>query len=189
MGLLIRIIELFSLFVIKLVKSSLTDDPDGNSIVIFIVNALVILAWLVGLGMALALLILAVSLKILLYALLLAYLAAFGWSKFCRYLSAGGQETYLLCSTVGLTVLIGTTIQLHKMPSADAHTLLVYWIFLLVMGFILWGITLFNVSTPTAVDPVFSPGRIQYTQRFRTTNISPEIPTINSAQAYLKNMK
>jgi len=189
-GLLCKIINLFCLFVIKLVKSSLTNDPDGNSIIIFIVNALTILAWIFGFGFALAMLVWAVSLKILLLALVLAYLAAFGWSKLCHRLPPSAQEMYLLLSTVGLTVLIGTAIQLKKMQSADAHALLVYWIFLLFVGFILWGITLFNTSTSAGVEPIVFTGKIKPKQRFHTTiNVSKEIPEPNGAQTYLKNLK
>ena len=135
MGLLCKIIDLCYLFIIKVAQISLTNDPDGNSVVIFIVNALKILALIVGLGFALAMLVLAVSLKILLFALVLAYLAAFGWSKLFRRLAPSAQEMYLLLSTVGLTVLICTAIQLKKMQSADAHTLWIYWIMLLIVGF------------------------------------------------------
>ncbi len=190
MGLLCKIIDLCYLFIIKVAQISLINDPDGNSIVIFIVNALTILALLLGLGLALAVLVWAVSLKILLAALLSAYLAGFGWSKLCRRLDPSAQEMYLLLSTVGLTVLIGTAIQLKKMQSADAHNLLVYWIFLLFVGFILWGITLFNTSTTAGVEPIVFTGKIQSKQRFHTTiNVSKEISTPNPAQTYLKNLK
>ena len=190
MGLLCKIIDLCYLFIIKVAQISLTNDPDGNSVVIFIVNALKILALIVGLGFALAMLVLAVSLKILVFALVLAYLAAFGWSKLCRRLAPSAQEMYLLLSTVGLTVLIGTAIQLKKMQSADAHTLLVYWMFLLFVGFLLWGITLFNTLTSAGVEPIVFTGKIKPKQRFHTTiNVSKEIPEPNGAQTYLKNLK
>ncbi len=189
MGLLCKIIDLCYLFIIKVAQISLTNDPDGNSIVIFIVNALTILALLSGFGLALAVLVWAVSLHILLVALLLAYLAAFGWSKLCRRLDPSAQEMYLLLSTVGLTVLVGTAIQLKKMQSADAHNLLVYWIFLLFVGFILWGITLNNTSTTAGVEPIVFTGKIKPKQRFHTTNVSKEISTPNPAQTYLKNLK
>ncbi len=189
MGLLCKIIKLFCLFVIKLARSSLTNDSDGNNVVIFIVNALKILALIVGLGFALAMLVWAVSLKILLAALLSAYLAAFGWSKFYRRLSPSAQEMYLLLSTVGLTVLVGTAIQLKKMQSADAHNLFVYWIMLLIIGFSFWGITLNNVSTAVGVEPIIFTGKIKPKPGFHTTNLSKEISTPNPAQAYLKNME
>ena len=189
MGLLCKILKLFFLFVTKLIKNSLLHDPYGNQTLIFLVNALTIFAWLFGFGCTLYLLVWAVSLKILLTALFVAYLAAFGWSKLSRHLSASEQEAYLLSSTLGLTVIFGTLIQLSRMPSADGHALLVYWIILLIFGFVLWGITLFNVSTATKVEKVLTPKQIVYKQRFRTTNISPETPPPNSAQAYLKNIK
>ncbi len=190
MGLLCKIIDLCYLFIIKVAQIALTNDPDGNSVVIFIGNALTILALIVGLGFALAMLVLAVSLQILLAALLLAYLAAFGWSKLCCRLTPSAQEMYLLLSTVGLTVLIGTAIQLKKMQSADAHALLVYWIFLLFVGFILWVITLCNTSTSAGVEPIVFTGKIKPKQRFHTTfNVSKEIPEPNGAQTYLKNLK
>jgi hypothetical protein len=187
-ALLCKIIDLCYFFIIKVAQISLTNDPDGNSVVIFICNALTILALILGLGLAWALLVLAVSLQILLVALVLAYLAAFGWSKICRRLTPSAQEMYLLLSTVGLTVLVGTAIQLKKMQSADAQTLLVYWIMLLIVGFSFWGITLNNVSA-AGVEPIVFTGKIKPTQRFHTTNVSKEIPESNGAQTYLKNLK
>ena len=190
MALLCKIIDLCYLFIVKVAQISLTNDPDGNSFVIFICNALTILALLLGLGFALAMLVLAVSLQILLAALLLAYLAAFGWSKLCRRLTPSAQEMYLLLSTVGLTVLVGTAIQLKKMQSADAHTLWLYWIMLLIIGFSFWGITLCNTSTAAGVEPIVFTGKIKPKQRFHTTlNLSKEIPEPNGAQNYLKNLK
>ena len=189
MGLLCKIIDLCYLFIVKVAQISLTNDPDGNSIVIFIVNALTILALLLGLGLALAVLVWAVSLKILLATLLLAYLAAFGWSKLCRRLAPSAQEMYLLLSTVGLTVLVGTAIQLKKMQSADPHNLFVYWIMLLIVGFSFWGITLNNVSTAAGVEPIVFTGQIKPKQRFHTTNLSKEILEPNRVQTYLKNLK
>lgn len=191
MGLLCKIIKLFCLFVTKLIKNSLLDDPYGNQTFIFFANAVTIFAWLFGFGCALYLLVWAVSLKILLTALVLAYLAAFGWSKLCRRLAPSAQEMYLLLSTVGLTVLIGTAIQLKKMQSADAHNLFVYWIMLLIIGFSFWGITLNNVSMAAGVEPIVFTGKIKPKQRFHTTiiNVSKEIPEPNGAQTYLKNLK
>lgn len=189
MGLLCKIIKLFFRFVTKLIKNSLLDEPYGNQTLIFLANAVIIFAWLFGFGCALYLLILAVSLKILLTALFVAYLAAFSWSKLSHHLSASSQEAYLLSSTVGLTVIFGTLIQLSRMPSTDGHTLLVYWTILLIFGFVLWGITLFNVSTATKVERVLTPKQIVLKQRFRTTIVSKEIPPANSAQAYLQKMK
>ena len=189
MGLLCKILKLFFRFVTKLILNSLTDDPYGNQEVIFLANTVTIFAWLFGFGFALYLLIWAVSLKILLTALLVAYLAAFGWSKLCRHLSASSQEAYLLSSTVGLTVIFGTAIQLYRMPSADGRTLLVYWIILLLFGFALWLITLINIPTATEVERFLTSKPIVYKRRFRTTEISRETPAANAVQAYLKNMK
>lgn len=189
MGLLCKILKLFFRFVTKLVKNSLLHDPYGNQTLIFLANAVIIFAWLFGFGCALYLLVWFVSLKILLTALFVAYLAAFGWSKLSRHFSASEQEAYLLSSTVGLTVIFGTLIQLSRMPSADGRALFVYWLFLLICGFVFWGITLYNVSTATAVEKVLTPKQIVLKQRFRTTIVSKEIPPVNSAQAYLKKMK
>lgn len=189
MGLLCKILKLFFRFVTKVIKNSLFHDPYGNQTLIFLANAVTIFAWLFGFGCALYLLVWAVSLKILLYSLFVAYLAAFGWSKLYRHLSPSEQEAYLLSSTVGLTVIFGTIIQLRRIPSADPRALLIYWLFLLMLGFMFWGITLYNVSTATEVERDLTPKQIVYKQRFRTTNIFPETPPPNSAQAYLKNMK
>ena len=92
-------------------------------------------------------------------------------------------------STVGYTVLVGTAIQLHKLHGADAKALLFYWIFLLVFGFIIWGVTVFNVTNYPEFKPVFSVKRIEYKHRFRRTKIIEDIPTDNQAQAYLKKIK
>lgn len=189
MGLLCKILKLVFLFVAKVIKNSLLHDPYGNQTLIFLANAVTIFAWLFGFGCALYLLVWAVSLKILLTALFVAYLAAFGWSKLSHYLSASSQEAYLLGSTVGLTVIFGTLIQLSRMPSADGRALLIYWLFLLICGFVLWGITLCNVSTATKVERVLTPKQFVYKQSFRTTNIFPETPPANRVQAYLKKMK
>lgn len=189
MGLLCKILKLFFCFVAKVIKNSLLHDPYGNQTVIFLANALTVIAELGCFALALYLLVWAVSLKILLTALFVAYLAAFGWSKLSRHLSASSQEAYLLSSTVGLTVIFGTAIQLTRMPSADGRTLLVYWIILLLFGFALWGITLINIPTATEVERFLTSKQIVYKQRFRTTNTFPETPTANAVQAYLKNMK
>ena len=189
MGLLCKILKLVFRFVAKVIKNSLLDDPYGNQTLIFLSNTVIIFAWLFGFGFALYLLVWFVSLKILLTALFVAYLAAFGWSKLSHHFSASEQEAYLLGSTVGLTVIFGTLIQLSRMPSADGHTLLVYWTILLIFGFVLWGITLFNVSTATKVEKVLTPKQIVFKQRFRTTIILKETPPANLAQAYLKKMK
>lgn len=115
------------------------------------------------------LLVWAISLEILLKTLLVAYLAALAWSKFCHYFTPFEQEMCLIGSSVGLTVLIGAAIQIRRMPEADGNTLLFYWIFLLIFGFIIWGITVFNVIKTAELKPVLTINKIEYKQRFRTT--------------------
>lgn len=189
MGLLFRIIKRLYLFVTGLIKNSLIDDNYYNQVLVGIANLLTIFAWLLGFGAAIYLLVRAISLEILLKTLLIAYLAALVWSKFCHRFTPFGQEMYLIGSTVGLTVLIGTSIQLHRMPLADGNTLKIYWLFLLIIGFILWGITVFNVYRAAKPKPVLAMKKIEYKQHFRITKIPQEIPTQNPAQGYLKKIK
>lgn len=189
MGLLFRIIKRLFLFVTELIKDSLIDEPDQNQVLVGIANLLIILSWLGGFGIAIYLLVWAISLEILLKTLLVAYLAAYVWSKFCIHLTPSEQEMYLIGSTVGLTVLIGALIQIRRMPEADGKALLIYWIFLLIVGFILWGITLFNVTYAAKVKPVLAIKKMEYKQRFRITKIPKEITANNPVQAYLKKLK
>lgn len=189
MGLLCRIIKWLYLTVTKLINSSLIDDPYGNQVIVEIANFSTILMWLFGFGGILYLLVKAISLKILLITFLLAYLAALGWSKFSRHLTAFEQEIYLIVSCVGLTVVIGTVIQLHRMQWANGKNLLVYWLFLLILGFIIWGITVFNVTQAAKFKPVLVTKKIESKQHFRTTKLPKEIPLNNPAQAYLKKLK
>lgn len=189
MGLLFRIIKRLFLFVTELIKDSLKDSPYQNQVLVGIANLLIILSWLGGFGIAIYLLVWAFSLEILLLSLLIAYLAAYAWSKCCNYFTPFVQEVYLIGSSVGLTVLIGALIQIRRMPEADGKALLFYWIFLLIVGFILWGITLFNVTYAAKVKPVLAIKKIEYKQRFRITKLPNEIPTNNPAQAYLKKLK
>ena len=189
MGLLCRIIKWLGLTVNRLVSNSLIDDPDQNPLLVEFANLGIILFWLFCFVSAIYLIVWAISLEILLRTLLLAYLAALVWSKFCHRFTAFGQEMYLIVTTVGLTVLIGTQIQLHRMLRADVNTLKIYYLFLLIVGFILWGITVFNVNRAAKPKPVLATKTLEYKQRFRVTKLPSEIPANNPAQAYLKKLK
>lgn len=189
MGLLFRIIKRLYLFVTQLIKNSLIDDLYYNQVLVGIANLLTIFAWLLGFGAAIYLLVWAISLEILLRTLLLAYLAALAWEKFSHHLTPSEQEMYLIGSSVGLTVLIGATIQIRRMQWADGKALLIYWLFLLIVGFIFWGITVFNVTYAAKIKPVLAIKKIEYKRRFRITKLPNEIPTNNPAQAYLKKLK
>ena len=189
MGLLCRIIKWLCLTVNRLVSNSLIDDPDLNPLLVEFANLGIHLFWLFCFVSTIYLIVWAISLEILLRTLLLAYLSAYVWSKFCHRFTAFGQEMYLIVTTVGLTVLIGTQIQLHRMLGADVNTLKFYWIFLLIVGFILWGITVFNVAQAAKPKPVLATKTLEYKQRFRVTKLPNEIPANNPAQAYLKKLK
>ena len=189
MGLLCRIIKWLYLNITKLISHSLVDDPYGNPILVEFTKLGIILLWLFCFGGAIGLIIWAISLEILLKTLLSAYLAAYVWSKFCHRFTPFGQEMYLIVTTVGLTVLIGTQIQLHRMLGADVNTLKIYYLFLLIVGFILWGITVFNVNRAAKPKPVLATKTLEYKQRFRVTKLPSEIPANNPAQAYLKKLK
>lgn len=189
MGLLFRILKRLALVVTNSIKNSLLDDPYHNQVLLGITNFFIILAWLLGWGIALGLLVWAISLELFVKALLIAYLFALFWEKFCHHFTPFGQEMYLFGSTVGYTVLIGAAIQIRRMPLVDGKTLLFYWIFLLIFGFIIWGVTVFHVSRAAGVKPVLAIKKIEYQQRFRITKITKEIQTTNPAQAYLKKLK
>lgn len=189
MGLLFRIIKRLYLFVTGLIRYTLTDEPYYNQVPVRIANLLIIIAWLLSFGAAISLLVWAISLEILLRTLLIAYLAAYAWSKLSHRFTPFEQEMYLIGSSVGLTVLIGATIQIRRMQWADGKSLLIYWLFLLIVGFIFWGITVFNVTYAAKVKPVLAIKKIEYKQRFRITKLPNEIPTNNPAQAYLKKLK
>lgn len=189
MGLLCRIIKWLGLTVNRLVSNSLIDDPDLNPLLVEFANLGIHLFWLFCFVSAIYLIVWAISLEILLRTLLGAYLSAYVWSKFCHRFTAFGQEMYLIVTTVGLTVLIGTQIQLHRMQKADVNTLKIYWIFLLIVGFILWGITVFNVNRAAKPKPVLVTKTLEYKHHFCTTEIPKEILTTNPAQAYLKKLK
>lgn len=189
MGLLCRILRLLFRLFTKIIKNCLIDDPYANQLFVWIANLLTILAIVVCFSLALYMFVYAISLQILVKALIIAYLEALGWLKFSGHFTSFGQEMYLIGSTVGYTVLVGIAIQIQRMQWADDNTLLFYWIFLVIFGFIIWGITLFNVSKAVRVKPVLAVKKVEYKQRFHTTKLPQEIPTNNQAQAYLKKLK
>ena len=191
MGLLGRILQRLYLIVTKLIHNSLIDDPyyEHNVLLVWLANFFIVIAIVSSFGIVLYILVWAISSEIFMKALILAYFEALIWSKFCKIFTSFGQEMYLIGSTVGYTVLVGTAIQLHRMQWADGNTLLFYWIFLLSGGFIIWGVTLFNVSKAAGVKPVLAVKKIEYKQRFRSTKLPPEIPANNQAQAYLRKLK
>lgn len=190
MGLLGRILRWLYLIVTKIIKNSLIDDPyyEYNVLLVGLTNFFIVIAIVSNLGIVLYMLVWTISLEILVKALILAYFEALVWSKLSKHLTSFGQEMYLIGSTVGYTVLVGMAIQISRMPWADGNTLLFYWIFLLIFGLIIWGITLNNVSK-AVVKPVLAVRKIEYKQRFRITKLPPEIPTNNQVQAYLKKLK
>lgn len=189
MGLLGRILRWLYRLITKTIKNSLIDDPYGNQTLICFSNLVTVIAEVGCFSLALYLFVYAISLEIFVKALILAYFEALVWSKFCKRFTSFGQEMYLIGSTVGYIVLVGTTIQISRMQWADGNTLLFYWIFLLIFGFIIWGVTLFNVSRAAVVNPVLAVKKIEYKQRFCITKLPHEIPTINQVQAYLKKLK
>lgn len=190
MVLLFRIIQRLYLIVTKLIHNSLIDDPyyEHNVLLVWLANFFIVIAIVSGFGIVLYILVWAISLEILVKALILAYFEALVWSKLSKHLTSFGQEMYLIGSTVGYTVLVGMAIQTSRLQWADGNTLLFYWIFLLIGGFIIWGITLNNISK-AVVKPALAVKKIEYKQRFRITKLPPEIPTYNQAQAYLKKLK
>ncbi len=95
----------------------------------------------------------------------------------------------MIGSTVGYTVLIGTAIQINRMPWADGKTLLFYWTFLLILGVIVWGVTLSHTTGLAGDQPGFFIKKIVYQKRFRLTKMVKEIPLKEQVQAYLKRMK
>lgn len=190
MGLLFRIVKSLYLIGTTIIKASLIDDTYyENKLSVWLANFLTILALIAGLILALYLLVWAISLEIFVKALLIAYLSAWVWSKFCHLFTSFEQEMYLMSSTVGYTVLIGAAIQIDRIPWADAKTLWLYWAFLLILGFIIWGITVRNNTGLARDKPEFKINQIVYKQHFRLTKIAKEIPTLDQVQAYLKRMK
>lgn len=190
MGLLFRILHQLYLIGSRVIQSSLINDPyyEYNVLLVWITNFFLVIAILGGFGIVLYMLVWAVSLAIFLDVLFIAYLSAWLWENLGKHFTSEEQEMYLIGSTVGHTVLFGTLIQIDRMQWADGKTLLVYWIFLLIFGFIIWGVTVFNVTT-AGFKSVLAIKKIKYKQHFRVTRVPKEIPTENQAQAYLKKMK
>lgn len=191
MGLLFRIIQRLYLIVSKIIKNNLIDDPDYeyNVLLVWLANFFLVIAIVSSFGIVLYMLVWAISLEIFVKALILAYFEALVWSKFSGHLTSFGQEMYLIGSTVGYTVLVGTAIHTSRLQWADGNTLLFYWIFLLILGFIIWGVTVFKISKAARVQPVLAIKKIEYKQRFRITKLPQEIPANNQVQAYLKKLR
>lgn len=189
MGLLGRILRRLYLIASQIIQSCLIDDNYENQVLVWFANFFTVIAFLAAFGFVLYALIFAISLEIFCKAILLAYLAALAWEKFSKHLTSFAQEMYLLMSTVGYTVLVGIAIQIHRLQGADAKTLLFYWAFLLSFGFIIWGVTVFNVTADPEFKPVLPAKKLEYKHRFRRTTIAEDLPLTNQAQAYLKKIK
>lgn len=188
MGLLGRILKQLYLIGLTIIKASLVDDTYENQMLVWIVNSLTILALVGGFVLTLSALVWAMSLEIFVKALLLAYLLAWLWSKFGQQFTCFEQELYLMGATVGYTVLTGANIQINRMPRADSKTLVVYWTCLLILGVIIWGITVCHTTRLAGEQQRFSSRKIEYKQRFRSTKMKG-IPAPKPVQAYLKRMK
>ncbi|MBV8886591.1 MAG: hypothetical protein JO235_21705 [Chroococcidiopsidaceae cyanobacterium CP_BM_RX_35] len=184
MGLLGRILQKLYLIGLTIIKASRVDGTYENQMLVWIVNSLTILALVGGFVLTLSALVWAMSLEIFVKALLLAYLLAWLWSKFGQQFTSFAQELYLMGATVGYTVLTGADIQIQRMPWADGKALLVYWTCLLILGVIIWGITVRH-TTRLAGEPQ----KIEYKQHFRSTKVTKKISTLEQAQVYLKRMK
>lgn len=191
MGLLCRILHRLYRIVSRIIQSCLIDDPDYeyNVLLVGLANFFIIIAIVGSMGIVLYMLVWAVSLAIFLDVLFIAYLSAWLWENLGKHFTSFEQEIYLIGSTVGHTVLFGTLIQIHRMQWADGKTLVVYWMFLLLLGFILWRVTVFNVARAPGGKPVLANKKIAYKHKFSLTKISKEIPHRNQAQAYLKKLK
>ncbi len=121
MGLLGRIFQELYLIGLTLIKASFVDDTYYESKIIAWLTSLLRLLMLVGFFvLPLYLLVWSISFKIFVQALILAYLEAWLWSKLADKMTTLVQELYLVMSTVGYTVLIGTAIQLNRMPWAGS---------------------------------------------------------------------
>ncbi len=188
MGLLGRILQKLYLIGLTIIKASLVDGTYENQILVWIVNSLTILALVGGFVLTLSALIWAMSLEIFLKALLLAYLLAWLWSKFGQQFTDFEQELYLMGATVGYTVLMGTAIQIQRMPWADGMTLLVYWTFLLILGLILWGMTVRKITELAGDKLGIKIKKIEYKRHFLQTRIPKETTPTAQTQAYLKRM-
>lgn len=189
MGLLGRILLRLYLIASAIIQLCLVNDYYENQVFVCFLNLLIVISLITVFLFALYMLIFTISLSIFWKAILIAYLAALAWEKFSQHLTSFAQEMYLLMSTVGYTVLVGTAIQIHRLQALDAKALLFYWISLLGFGFIIWGVTVFNVTNYPEFKPVLSVQKIEYKHRFRRTKIAEDIPTENQAQAYLKKSK
>jgi len=190
MGLLVRILQRLYLIASGIIQVSLIDEPySENQMLIGIANIFIVIALVGGFGSALYVLVWTISLEIFVKVLLLAYLSAWVWSKFCQQFTSFEQEMYLICSTVGDTVLIGAAIQINRMPWADSKALLVYWTCLLIFGLSVWGVTVSHTTGLTGKQPRFFIKKIAYQKRFRLTKMVKEIPLKEQVQAYLKRMK
>lgn len=190
MGLLFRILKRLYRIGSRVIQNSLIDDPyyEYNVLLVLLANVLIVITIFSSIGFVLYMLVWLVSLEIFLGALLIAYWLAWYWEQFANELTSFAQEMYLICSTLGNTVGFGTLIQIHRMQWADGNTLLVYWIFLLILGFILWAFTVSNAARARA-KPVLAIKNIEYKQRFRITKTPEENSTTNQVQAYLKKLK
>jgi len=190
MGLLIRILKRLYLIGSGIIQASLIDEPySENQMLIGIANIFIVIALVGGFGSALYVLVWTISLEVFVKALLLAYFEAWLWSKFCQQFTSFEQEMYLICSTVGDTVLIGAAIQINRMPWVDGKALLLYWTFLLILGWILWSMTVCKTTGAAGNQPGFFIKKIEYKQRFRSTKTAKKIPAQEPVQAYLKKMK
>lgn len=191
MGLLFRILKRLYLIGSRIIQNSLINDPyyEYNVLLVWLANFSIVIAIVGGFGIVLYMLVWTVSLAIFLDALLIAYWLAWNWEQLSNSLTSFVQEMYLICSTLGYIVIFGTLIQLHRLQWADGKTLLVYWLFLLILGFILWRVTVFNVAKAAGGKTVLAIRKIEYKHKFYLTKIPKEIPKENQAQAYLKQMK
>jgi hypothetical protein len=188
MSLLCRILKWLYLFVSITISSSLIDDPYGNWLLLGILNLLIVLFWLGSWGAILVLMVWVVSLELLMKTMLGAYLLAWIWEKFWRKFTPFGQEMYLVGSTVGYTILIGTIIQIHQMPQVDGNRLIWYWAILLAFGFIVWRITLHQTTLAKGFQPKSAIKKIEYQHHFCKTKMPDETPSSNPVQAYLKKL-
>ncbi len=189
MGLLFRILKELYLIGTTIIKASLIDDSDyENKLRVWLANFLTILALIGLLFLALYLLVWAISLEIFVSALLLAYLEAWLWQELADGLTILVREICLVWATVGYTVLIGAAIQIDRMPWAGSTALVTYWTFLLILGLLLWRITIGRSTESAGYQPEFKLKKIGYKQHFRQTRIAENLTT-DKAQAYLRRMR
>lgn len=189
MSLLGRILKWLYLFVSETLSSSLIDDPYEKRLSIGILNLLIILFWLASWGTILFITVKVVGLGILGRAMLVAYIAALVWQKFSHRFPSFEQELYLLNFTFTYTLIVGAAIQTNRMRWIDGNLLIFYWLSLVIVGFTLWRITVFNVNKAVGVKSVSSLKKIEYKHHFRKTKMSNETPSSNPVQAYLKKLE